>query len=219
MINESPLMTNEHLCLLAQQGDSSAQDKLIKNFLSSMKLDASALKKKYSGLQVEAEDLLQEALIGFLRAIQTYRPSEGTQFQTYASAVTQHAMLDYIRKCKSDIPESGPIISLDNTRPGLDPTSEFTYADILINEYAASPEQLYIKKETILEVREVLWMISDREREYLFFRYGFIDDIEHDRTETAFHFHLSVSRAKTLEKAGLRHCRDVFFIQRNKVSA
>ena len=206
MTNESPLMTNEHLCLLAQQGDSSAQDKLIKNFLSSMKLDASALKKKYSGLQVEAEDLLQEALIGFLRAVQTYRPNEGIQFQTYASAVTQHAMLDYIRKCKSDIPESGPIISLDNTPPGLDTTS-VTYVDILINEYAASPEQLYIKKETILEVREVLWMISDREREYLFFRYGFIDDVEHDRTETAFHFHLSVSRAKSLEAAGLRHCK------------
>ena len=78
-------------------------------------------------------------------------------------------MLDYIRKCTSDIPESGPIISLDTAPPGFDPTIEFTYADILINEYAASPEQLYIKKETILEVREVLWMISDREREYLFF--------------------------------------------------
>ena len=206
MTNESPLMTNEHLCLLAQQGDSSAQDKLIKNFISSMKLDAAALKKKYSGLQVEAEDLLQEALIGFLRAVQTYRPNEGIQFQTYASAVTRHAMLDYIRKCKSDIPESGPIISLDNTPPGLDTTS-VTYVDILINEYAASPEQLYIKKETILEVREVLWMISDREREYLFFRYGFIDDVEHDRTETAFHFHLSVNRAKSLEAAGLRHCK------------
>ena len=207
MTNESPLITNEHLCLLAQQGDSSAQDKLIKNFLSSMKLDASALKKKYSGLQVEAEDLLQEALIGFLRAVQTYRPNEGIQFQTYTSAVTRHAMLDYIRKCKSDIPETGPIISLDDTPPGSDPASEFTYVDILINEYAASPEQLYIKKETILEVREVLWMISEREREYLFFRYGFIDDVEHDRTETAFHFHLSVSRAKSLEAAGLRHCK------------
>ena len=206
MINESPLMTNEHLCLLAQQGDSSAQDTLIKNFISSMKLDAAALKKKYSGLQVEMEDLLQEALIGFLRAVQTYRPNEGIQFQTYTSAVTRHAMLDYIRKCKSDIPESGPIISLDNTPPSLDTTS-VTYVDILINEYAASPEQLYIKKETILEVREVLWMISDREREYLFFRYGFIDDVEHDRTETAFHFHLSVSRAKSLEAAGLRHCK------------
>ena len=207
MTNESPLITNEHLCLLAQQGDSSAQDTLIKNFISSMKLDAAALKKKYSGLKVEAEDLLQEALIGFLRAVQTYRPNEGIQFHTYTSAVTRHAMLDYIRKCKSDIPETGPIISLDDTPPGSDPASEFTYVDILINEYAASPEQLYIKKETILEVREVLWMISDRERECLFFRYGFIDDVEHDRTETAFHFHLSVNRAKSLEAAGLRHCK------------
>ena len=45
MINESPLMTNDHLCLLAQQGDSSAQDTLTKNFISSMKLDAVTLKK------------------------------------------------------------------------------------------------------------------------------------------------------------------------------
>ena len=121
--------------------------------------------------------------------------------------VTDHAMLDYIRRYSTEIRQSGGAsLSLDAPPPDFDST-EMTYAEVLIDEYALSPEQIFIKKETILIVRKALSMVSKREQEYLHYRYGFIDDIEHDRKETAYHFRLTVSRAKRLEKDALENCR------------
>lgn len=199
-------MTNEHLCQLAKEGDSTAQNTLLETLLPSIRIAAAGMKKNWSGLQIEAEDLIQEALIGALRAIHTFRPEKGVLFQSYASYVAGNAMRDYIRTCRAELPASGPVLSLDATPPGFEAT-DGTYADILFNTYALSPETICIQKETITEVRNALQMISIRERTYLHFRFGFIDDIEHDRKETAAYFHLSTSRAKSIEKSALRNCR------------
>ncbi len=43
-------------------------------------------------------------------------------------------------------------------------------------------------------------MISDRERACLHYRYGFVDELQHDQSETAAHFHLSTSRGLIISK-------------------
>ena len=63
--------------------------------------------------------------------------------------------------------------------------------------------QIYIAKETHEEIHAALDAISNREREYLLYRLGFEDDMEHPLTETAEHFFLSESRAKSTEKLAL----------------
>jgi len=50
-------------------------------------------------------------------------------------------------------------------------------------------------------------MISLRESTYLRYRYGFDDDLLHDREETAAHFHLSESRARSIERTALDNVR------------
>ena len=140
-------------------------------------------------------------MIGVLRAIQTYDPETGNLFLTYAQAIAENAMLDYVRKCASAIPVSGSILSLDASPPGFDSEANVTYADILPDDYNKNPEQLFIRKETITEVRNALGEISDRERTYLHYRFGFLDYVLHDQSETAAHFHLSLSRARYTEKA------------------
>ena len=40
------------------------------------------------------------------------------------------------------------------------------------------------------------------------YRYGFDDDLLHDRIETAVHFHLSDSRAKSIEQTALHSFRE-----------
>ena len=116
-------------------------------------------------------------------------------------------MLDYVRKCASAIPASGCILSLDASPPGFDSEANVTYADILPDDYNKNPEQLFIRKETITEVRNALGEISDRERAYLHYRFGFLDYVLHDQSETAAHFHLSLSRARHTEKAALNNVR------------
>lgn len=200
-------MTNEQLCFLARQGDKAAQTALIENILPSIRIAAAKIKKLYSGIALEKDDLIQEALIGLLRAIETYDPDTGTLFRTYAQTVLENAMLDYVRKCAAALPDSGAVISLDAPPPGFDPNEGVTYANILPDDYSRNPEQIFIRKETIMEVRTALQRIPDRERTYLHYRYGFLDDVLHEQNETAAHFHLSLSRAKSTERSALNHVR------------
>ncbi|MGN1026456.1 MAG: hypothetical protein ACI4P4_08620, partial [Faecousia sp.] len=44
---------------------------------------------------------------------------------------------------------------------------------------------------------------EDRDEQYLRYRFGFDDDVEHPLTETAKHFNLSESRAKRTEALAL----------------
>ena len=49
------------------------------------------------------------------------------------------------------------ILSLDAPPPGFDSEANVTYADILPDDYSKNPEQLFIRIETITEVRNALW--------------------------------------------------------------
>ena len=207
-------MTNEELVHLARDGDREAMDALIENILPSIRIIAGKIRKRYTGIFVEKDDLIQEALLGSLKAVDTYDPEKGNLFWTYISKISENAMMDYVRKCIAAIPETGKMISLDETPPGIDPESRVTYADIIPDGYSKAPEQIYIRKEAILEVRDALQKIRPRDRTYLYYRYGFIDDLPHDRKETAEHFHLSDSRAKNTERRALNRVRKLFFEKR-----
>ena len=59
-------MTNEDLCILAQSGNADAESELIDHLLPSLKALAAKFEAQYSGLQIEADDLLHEGSIGLL---------------------------------------------------------------------------------------------------------------------------------------------------------
>ena len=200
-------MTNEELCILAQEGNANAEEELIRNLLPSLQALAAKFEAQYSGLQIESDDLLQEGSIGFLRAIHSFRPEKGNLFQTYASRVSENAMMDYIRKCASAIPSTGQMLSLDVEPNNDQDNNESSFYDRLFSEYTKTPEQICIEKETYEEIHHALNMISLRESTYLRYRYGFDDDLLHDREETAAHFHLSESRARSIERTALDNVR------------
>jgi len=207
-------MTNEELVHLARDGDREAMDALIENILPSIRIIAGKIRKRYTGIFVEKDDLIQEALLGSLKAVDTYDPEIGNRFWTYVSKISENAMMDYVRKCIAVISGTGKMISLDETPPGFGPESGVTYPDIIQDEYSGTPEQIYIRKEAILEVRDALQKVRPRDREYLHYRYGLIDDIQHDRKETAAHFHLSENRANNTESRALNGVRKIFLEKR-----
>ena len=207
-------MTNEELVHLARDGDREARVTLIENILPSIRAIAGKIRKRYTGIFVEKDDLIQEALLGSLKAVDTYDPGTGVLFWTYASKISDNAMMDYVRKCIAAIPETGKMISLDETPPGFEPESRVTYADVIPDGYSKAQEQIYIRKEAILEIRDALQKVRPRDREYLHYRYGFIGDIPHDRKETAEHFRLSDSRARNTESRALNRVRKIFLEKR-----
>ena len=193
-------MTNEELCILAKAGDKKAEDELFRRIRSSLIASAEKFESLYSGLNLEADDLMQEASIGFLHAVRTFHPEKGILFSTYLMRISKNAMMDYVRKCAALVPPSGPILSLDASLKDDDSDSYDSLYDRIPSPYTKTPEQIFMEKETYEEMHRVLKTLSPRECTYLRYRYGFTDDYPHSRKETANHFSLSLNRAQSLEK-------------------
>lgn len=202
-------MNNEQLYALAQKGDASARQQLIENNLAFVRRIAyevwSAQQELNVSLNIEADDLLQEGSIGLLRCIGSYDPSSGVLFLSYAAPAIRNAMFDAIRRQYAAFEGRylNEIVLLDEY--GWD--DDRARRDFIPDSSVCNPEQLYLAKETHNELHGALRRIERRERAYLWYRYGFEDDMEHPLTETAQHFHLSESRAKATEKAALDHMR------------
>jgi len=207
--------TNELLCALAQAGDEQARSILIENNIPFIRGKAEQFAKSpsraelFSACGIGVDDLIQAGSIGLWRAIAGFDPSRENNFRTYATSAIEHAMTDLVRqygrdavwRLRTDQAQPQQIVYLD--KPLKDDDAEETVGDLIVSPYAKLPEQLCIERETLAELREAMDALSEREDMYIRYRFGFIDDA-HSLAETAEHFHLSVSRAKGIERPALK---------------
>ena len=198
-------MSNEQLCIAALDGNAEARNALVENNLRFIKKTAyemwSAQRELNAALGIEINDLVQEGSLSLLDCIPGYNPDTGNKFLTYAALAIRNAMVDYIRRWNPtfEAKNLGSIIRLDEVVKDENKGKHEFIAD----SRAKKPEQIYIAKETHEEIHTALQQIDRRERAYLWYRFGFEDDIYHPLNETAKHFHLSESRAKTTEALAL----------------
>ena len=198
-------MTNEQLCALVKQGDADVQNLLIENNLRFIKKTAyevwSAQAELNRSLRISLDDLVQEGSLGLFGCIDSYNPDSGNLFLTYAAPAIRNAMIDYIRSqnVSFEAKNLNSIISLDE----LAKDEVRSRHNFIADPTRQTPEQIYLAKERIYDLYHALYMIEDRDEQYLRYRYGFDDDMEHPLTETAKHFHLSESRAKSTEALAL----------------
>lgn len=198
-------ITNEQFCALAKRGDADAQNLLIENNLRFIKKTTyevwSAQAELNRSLQISLDDLAQEGSLGLLGCIDSYNPNSGNLFLTYAASAMRNAMIDYIRS--QNVPFEAKnlnnIISLDE----LAKDEVQSKHNFIADPTRQTPERIYLAQERIDDIHHALYMIEDRDEQYLRYRYGFDDDVEHPLTETAKHFHLFESRAKKTETLAL----------------
>ena len=152
-------------------------------------------------LQISLDDLVQEGSLGLLGCIDSYNPNSGNLFLTYAGSAIRNAMIDYIRSqnVSFEAKNLNSIVSLDELAKDEVRSKHSFIAD----PTRQTPERIYLAQERIDDIHHALYMIEDRDEQYLRYRYGFDDDVEHPLTETAKHFHLSESRAKKTEAQAL----------------
>ena len=198
-------MTNEQLCALAKQGDADAQNLLIENNLRFIKKTAyevwNAQAELNRSLQISLDDLVQEGSLGLFGCIESYNPDSGNLFLTYVAPAIGNAMYDDIRSQNVSLEGKhlNDIVSLDD----LAKDEVRSKHNFIADPTKQTPEQIYLAQERIDDLHHALYMIEDREEQYLRYRFGFDDDIEHPLTETARHFNLSESRAKKAEALAL----------------
>lgn len=199
-------MTNEQLCVQAKAGDSQAREQLIEKNIPFIKKTAyelwNAQPELNAALQIDLDDLVQEGSLGLYGCIESYDPESGNLFLTYAGPAVKNAMLDYIRLQSASFEgkKLNELISLDDAVKGEAESSEHISSEGSVRR---EPEEIYLAKERVEEIHRALGKIEARNEKYLRYRFGFDDDTEHPLAETAKHFHLTESRAKSTEKAAL----------------
>ena len=217
-------LTNEQLCGLAQAGDGQAISRLIEANLPFVRKVANQIvenpvqQEHLSACGVGFDDLVQAGSIGLWRATASYELSSGVKFLTYAAPAIRRSMSDLIRQysrdtvwqLRHDKANAWKIIYLDED---LDDTEDDTVETLISSPCAKLPEQIYIEQETAAELHEAMDALPDRENVYVQYRFGFADGKDHPLTETAQYFHLTESRAKSVERSALKLLRHELLIE------
>ena len=157
--------SDEELVLQFQSGNNAAGDQIVKTYQSLVEIIA----RPYFLIGAEKEDLVQECMIGLMKAMRSYNATEDCSFKTYASVCIRNAIKDSIHKVSSakqkTLNESLSFEALLNEHDGM-------LEQVTDSSFAVSVEDIVINTirwhELIQKAAEVLSMF-----EYKVFRLYF----------------------------------------------
>lgn len=159
-----------------KQGDDAARQTLITHNLRLV----SHIANKYTVPGYTKEDLVSVGAVGLTKAVNTFKPENGSPLGTYAARCIENEILMLLRaskKYKGDVSLSDPI--------GTDGEgNDLSFLDIL----GTPPDEL---EETVMhrlnmaKVRRLIAALPKRERLVIEMRYGLLDGRMHPQHEVA----------------------------------
>ena len=187
---------------LCKQGDKQARDILIER---NLRLVAHIV-KKYTSSDKETDDLISIGTIGLIKAIDTFDIDKGIRLATYASRCIDNELLMMLRSGKKQAKEVYLYEPIGSDREGneinLLDVIECTDSDIVETTWF----ECNVKKLYVL-LNEVL---SDREKEIIFLRYGLGNKDEVTQREIASKLNISRSYVSRIEKKALKKLKENF---------
>lgn len=163
-----PPLTREReyeLSSLSRSGDQAARRLLVNHNVAFVL----SMCRRYAGKGVRLDDLVQEGMIGLLKAVQHFDPAKGNRFSTYASWWIRAYVQKYLRDMRATVK---PIVaqpgderralprdfSLDTPIGDDDDT---TYLDRLEN-HDPDQEDRFFRSERANEIQEALHRVKKR---------------------------------------------------------
>ena len=153
--------SDEEIVIEAKSGDNRAQDYLISKYENFVKSKA----KSYFLIGADKEDIYQEGMIGFYKAIRDYKPDKSTSFKAFAEICVTRQIITAIKTAtrQKHIPLN-TYVSLN--KPIYEEESERTLLDVLAG--IKDPEELIISKEQMDYIEDKIEnVLSDLELEVL----------------------------------------------------
>ena len=179
-------------------GDADARNRLLEH---NLRLVAHIIKKYYGDARNQ-DDLLSIGTIGLIKAIDSFNPSAGTRFATYASKCVQNEILMYFRSLKKTSQEVSINETIDTDKDG----NPLTYIDVIsVEDTIADDVDLKLRCRRALEI--VRHDLDPRERQIITMRYGL--DMRPARTQREIAADLGISRSyvSRIEKSALEKIR------------
>ncbi len=155
--------SDEEIVIEAKSGDNRAQEYLISKYENFVKSKA----KSYFLIGADKEDIYQEGMIGFYKAIRDYKPDKSTSFKAFAEICVTRQIITAIKTAtrQKHIPLN-TYVSLN--KPIYEEESERTLLDVLASIKISDPEELIISKEQMDYIEDKIEnVLSDLELEVL----------------------------------------------------
>lgn len=177
-----------------EQGDKNARDLLIEKNLRLV----AHIAKKYNNNKDLQEDLISIGTIGLIKAIDSYSLDKKTKLATYASKCIENEILMHLRKNKKLNLEVSlnEVIGVD--RDG----SEIVLEELIDNKEKPIIDQIY-QKDNIDTFLNIFHILTPKEQDILFKRYGLNNYDKMTQNEIAKEYHISRSYVSRIEKKAL----------------
>jgi len=179
---------------LSAGGDEEARQKLI---LHNLRLVSHIVRKYYSGA-ANQEDLISIGTIGLVKAVDTFRTSNGARFATYGAKCIQNEILMHFRSEKKHASEVSINETIDIDRDG----NPLTYMDVVCSDEDIA-EEIDRKMMTEKMMRFVGTCLTPREKQIITMRYGLGGIKPKTQREIAASLRISRSYVSRIEKAAL----------------
>lgn len=136
--------SDHELAAMAQAGNLDAEEALMRKYKSAVKVRA----KMYYMAGADEEDIVQEGMIGLLKAIRQYDVHKEASFGTFAGLCITRQMINAIRSAGRDKHKAlNTSVSLNN--PVQDENEDIALMDTLETDMAENPETLLIIKDIV----------------------------------------------------------------------
>lgn len=190
----APLSTDrEGECIknLIENNDEEAKSMLIEHNLRLVVYIA----KKFDNTGVGVEDLISIGTIGLIKGINTFKPDKNIKLATYASRCIENEILMYLRRSNKLKGE----ISIDEPLNQDGDGNELLLSDILGTDSDITSRRIEDEVDKSL-LRDSIKKLSNRERNIMELRFGFISGKEKTQKEVADMLGISQSYISRLEK-------------------
>lgn len=204
---QKPLTAAEeaHYIQALQQGDreeaARAREILIERNLRLV----AHIAKKYQNVDEDMEDLISIGTIGLIKAISSFDAGKG-KLSTYASRCIDNELLMLLRSKKKSRGEVSLFEPIGTDKEG----NEINLLDIIEHEQEDITEQMELYENTKKLVKLLDEVLTDREREIIYLRYGLLTGKEVTQREIGEQLHISRSYVSRIEKKALGKLRERF---------
>ena len=161
--------------------------------------------KKYQNVDEDMEDLISIGCIGLIKAISSFDAGKG-KLSTYASRCIDNELLMLLRSKKKSAREVSLFEPIGTDKEG----NEINLLDIIEQEQTEVTEQMEFCENAKKVKRLLTEVLSDREREIIYLRYGLLTGRDVTQREIGEALHISRSYVSRIEKKALLKLREKF---------